>query len=242
MQNGQDGAAFTLHGVGKVRGEIRVLDSVDLEIPDGRVTSLVGASGSGKTSLVRLLNRLDDPTEGEIRFRGRLLAEYPVRELRTRVGFVFQAPVLFPGMVRENLFEAGCLAGHPPEEAEIREAIAHAQLDPELLDRPGDRLSGGQQQRVTIARALMTRPQVLLLDEPTSALDPATADLLMDTVRELADRRHLTVVMVTHRLEEAARVSDFVVTMEAGRIVRTGTAAEILGNDSVRPASAEVRP
>jgi ABC-type methionine transport system ATPase subunit len=206
-----------------------ILDGVDLDIPAGRVTALIGPSGAGKTSLIRLLNRLDDPVEGEITFRGRRLTDYPVRELRRRVGFVFQTPVIFPGTVRENLEIAGRLAGLAEGEIAERTAasLGYAELDAELADREGDRLSVGQKQRVNIARALMTRPDALLMDEPTSALDPETADRFLETVLHLSRRHGLTVVMVTHRLAEARWASDFTLLLEAGRVVEFGPTREI---------------
>jgi ABC-type methionine transport system ATPase subunit len=221
--------AFVLRRIRQVKAGAVVLDGVDLEIPERRVTALVGPSGAGKTSLLRLLNRLDDPVGGEIHCRGRPLAEYPVRELRCRVGFVFQTPVMFPGTVRENLREAAELAGSAPEdvEHEICTAVDLAELDAALLSREGDRLSVGQMQRANIARALMTRPEVLLMDEPTSALDPETADRLTETIRHLSTERGLTIVMVTHRLAEARRASDITVVMEAGRVIEVGFTPEV---------------
>jgi putative ABC transport system ATP-binding protein len=223
--------AFTLRGVRQVRARTAVLAGVDLEIPGGAVTALVGPSGAGKTSLLRLLNRLDDPSDGEVLYRSRPLAAFPVRELRCRVGFVFQTPIMFPGTVRRNLWEAAELAGNPNQdpEAEIRAAMELAELDWTLVDREDDRLSVGQQQRANIARALMARPEVLLMDEPTSALDPETADRLTETIRHLSTERGLTVVMVTHRLAEARRASDFTVVMEAGRVIEAGSTPEIFG-------------
>jgi putative ABC transport system ATP-binding protein len=208
-----------------------VLDGVDLEIPQHGVTALVGPSGAGKTSLLRLLNRLDEPTEGEIEYRGLPLGDIPVRRLRRRVGFVFQAPVMFPGTVRDNLRTAAELADPPVGdlESEVRSAMEVAELDSELLDREGDRLSLGQKQRANLARALMNGPEALLMDEPTSALDGETADRLMDTVQRMSRERGLTVVMVTHRLAEAQRVSDVTVVLEAGRVLGVGPTAEVFG-------------
>jgi putative ABC transport system ATP-binding protein len=208
-----------------------VLDGVDLEIPQQRLTALVGPSGAGKTSLLRLLNRLDEPTKGVIEYRGRPLHELPVRQLRRRVGFVFQAPIMFAGTVRDNLREAVALADHPVHDMEgaMHDAMTLAELDAELLDRDGDRLSLGQKQRANLARALMNDPEALLMDEPTSALDPETADRLMDTVRRMSAERALTVVMVTHRLAEAQRVSDLTVVLETGRVLTVGPTPEVFG-------------
>jgi ABC-type methionine transport system ATPase subunit len=224
-------AAFTLKGVSQVKGGITVLDGVEVDIPHGDIIALVGPSGAGKTSLLRLLNRLDDPVRGEILYRARPITDYPVRALRRHVGFVFQSPVMFPGTVRDNLQVALTLGGDHGQDADARvaEAMALAELDRALGNRAGDRLSGGQQQRVNIARALMTSPDVLLMDEPTSALDPETADRLMETIRRLSQEQHLTVVMVTHRLAEARRSSDRTIVLERGRIVASGPTADVFG-------------
>jgi ABC-type methionine transport system ATPase subunit len=224
---------FVLKRVRQVKEGNAVLDGVDLEINKGEITALIGPSGAGKTSLIRLLNRLDDPIDGQVFYKLRPIAEYPVRGLRRQVGFVFQTPVIFPGSVRDNLLEAEKLAeelGGKTEvdlEARVREVMALAELEVSLTDRDGESLSVGQKQRVNIARALMTTPEALLMDEPTSALDPETADRLMETVQRLGQEKGLTVVMVTHRLSEARRASDSTVLMERGRIVASGTTTDI---------------
>jgi ABC-type methionine transport system ATPase subunit len=225
-------AAFTLKGVSQVKAGITVLDGIEVDIPRGEMIALVGPSGAGKTSLLRLLNRLDDPVQGEILYRARPLTHYPVQALRRQVGFVFQTPVMFPGTVRDNLQVALALGGDQAHNAEARmaEAMALAELDRALGDRQGDRLSGGQQQRVNIARALLTSPDVLLMDEPTSALDPATAERLMETTRRLSREQRLTVVMVTHRLAEARRSSDRTIVLERGRVVASGPTADVFAH------------
>jgi len=224
-------AAFTLQGVYQVKAGITVVDGVEVDIPHGEIIALVGPSGAGKTSLLRLLNRLDDPVRGEILYRARPITHYPIQALRRQVGFVFQTPVMFPGTVRDNLQVALALGGDHGKDADARmaEAMALAELDRALCDRAGDRLSGGQQQRVNIARALLTSPDVLLMDEPTSALDPETADRLMETTRRLSREQHLTVVMVTHRLAEARRISDRTIVLEQGRIMASGRTVDVFG-------------
>src|SRR5215475_14235379 len=222
-------AAFTLTGVSQVKAGITVLDGVEVDIPHGDIIALVGPSGAGKTSLLRLLNRLDDPVRGEILYRARPITAYPIQALRRQVGFVFQTPVMFPGTVRDNLQVALALGGDHGQDADARmvEAMALAELDRALCDREGDRLSGGQQQRVNIARALLTSPDVLLMDEPTSALDPETADRLMETTRRLSREQHLTIIMVRHRLAEARRSSDRTIVLERGRIVTSGPTVDV---------------
>ncbi|SRR6266404_471569 len=222
-------SVFLLRNVRQVKEGTVVLDGVDLEVKRSAITALIGPSGAGKTSLLRLLNRLDDPSAGEVYYRSRPIIEYPVRELRRQVGFVFQTPVMFPGTVRDNLLQASKLSGDAKADLEDRvaEVMELAEVESSLADRDGDRLSVGQKQRVNIARAIMTSPEVLLMDEPTSALDPETADKLMETVRRLGSDSGLTVVMITHRLSEARRASDSIVLMERGRIVEVGPTAGV---------------
>jgi ABC-type methionine transport system ATPase subunit len=218
--------AFSLRQVQQVRGDVHTLRGIDLDIPAGEVVAIVGPSGAGKTSLIRLLNRLDDPASGTVAYRGAAIGSIPVRALRRRVGFVFQTPVMFGGTVANNLTIARALgvpSTSPMKELGADEALRLAGVDPALATRDANTLSGGERQRVAIARALMTQPDALLLDEPTSALDPDVANHIMTTVRRLADTFHLTVVMVTHRLEEARAVSTHVVFMEAGRVLESGS-------------------
>jgi ABC-type methionine transport system ATPase subunit len=222
--------AFSLRQVQQVRGDVHTLRDIDLDIPAGEVVALVGPSGAGKTSLVRLLNRLDDPVSGTIAYRGAPIDSLFVRELRRRVAFVFQTPVMFAGTVADNLALARDLAlatSHAPTLAipDPAEALRRAGVDPAFATRDAQSLSGGERQRVSIARALMTAPDTLLLDEPTSALDPEVADRILATIRSLAETMQLTVVMVTHRLEEARTVSTHTVFMEAGTVIESGPTA-----------------
>ena len=222
--------AFSLRDVHARRSGTPVLVGVTAELPAGKVSVLAGPSGSGKTSLLRLLNRLDERSQGTIEVEGRSVDEIPVRELRRRVGFVFQQAALFPGTVQDNLREALEVAEvHPDDEDErIQEALADAELPSDFRTRPARNLSGGEAQRVGLARALVLRPRALLLDEPTSALDAETADRVVGTIREMSARRGLTVVVSTHRLEEARQMADLVLLLEEGRVARTGGAGELL--------------
>jgi putative ABC transport system ATP-binding protein len=220
---------FSLRDVTQQRGDATILRDLTLDLPRTEVTALIGPSGAGKTSLIRLLNRLDDPSSGEVLFGGKAIASYPVFALRRRVGFVFQRPTMFAGTVADNLraaaaFGAQGSASDAPGVARVLDAVG---LDAGYADREAGRLSGGEQQRVSIARALMTRPEVLLLDEPTSALDPEVAERLLATVARLSRERGVAVVMVTHRLSEAQRASTFTVMLEAGRLVEAGTTERI---------------
>lgn len=228
--------AFALQGVKQVRDGIATLEDVHVTIPRGGITSLIGPSGSGKSSLLRLLNRLDDPVAGTILYGERPISDVPVRQLRRRIGFVFQVSVPFPGTVAQNLTVAAQIAGVPLGEIEDRmgESIRFADLESDLLSRNAARLSVGQMQRVGIARALMTGPETLLMDEPTAALDPETADTLAETIACLSSERGLTVVMASHRMHEAKRLSHYAVMLDKGRVVEAGPAGDLFASNHPR--------
>jgi ABC-type methionine transport system ATPase subunit len=231
---------FELSAVTQVRGGRTVLQDISLALPAGGLTALIGPSGSGKTSLLRLLNRLDDPVAGEVRFHGAALSSYPVRDLRRRIGFVFQAPTMFAGSVADNLLIAhrlGRLRKAPLAAGRIEAVLRMVELDADYAARDARDLSGGEKQRVALARALITEPEVLLLDEPTSALDPEVADRLVQTLCRLRDESGLSIVMVTHRMSEARQISTCMVMLEAGRVLEAGATAQMLAD----PAHARTR-
>jgi len=222
--------SFELRGVGQTRAGRTVLQDIDVTIPRHLITVLCGPSGGGKTSLLRLLNRLDDPVRGDILLDGRPIVQYAVTELRHRVALVFQTPVMFPGTVSDNLGVAAELAGVQNRAFDqlASEVMLLAELEPSLLERPGDELSVGQKQRVNLARALMTSPEVLLLDEPTSALDPGTSRALMKTIGSLSEVRRLTIIVATHRVSEARQYAHHAVVVRDGRVVDSGDAERVL--------------
>lgn len=231
---------FELSHVSQERGGSRILHDLTLDVPCTAITALVGPSGAGKTSLLRLFNRLDDPTAGEVRFEGRPLTSYPVGTLRRRVGFVFQRPVMFPGTVADNLRVATELAPETETTAPLpmERVLAAVELSADYAGREAGRLSGGEQQRVGLARAIMTRPEVLLLDEPTAALDPEIADRLLATIARLPAEHGVSVVMVTHRLAEAREISTWTIMLERGRLVEAGPTAQLFAAASTKRARA----
>jgi len=202
---------FELREVGLDRGGRAVLDSFSAAIPEG-ATAIVGPSGVGKSTLLRLLNRLADPDRGEIFYRGRPLAEYEPLALRREVSLVPQLPALLEGTVESNLRYAAELAG---EELDVEETLARAGLDPSFAGRDVAKLSVGEQQRAMLARALAQRPAVLLLDEPTSALDHVARDAVEATLARLRRESDLSLVLVSHDPEQARRLGDRVVEMPA---------------------------
>ena len=215
-------------------GPVRAVRDVSMSLGSGVVTAIIGPSGCGKSTLLRCLNRMHETTpgaraEGEILFQGRDIygdGVSPV-EVRRHVGMVFQRPTPFPTMsIRDNV-AAGLrtLARRDrPDRREtdriVEDALRRAALWDEVKDRlsaSAMALSGGQQQRLCIARALATRPAVLLLDEPTASLDPISTQRVEELLYEL--RRELTVVIVTHNMQQAARVSDQTAFMLAGELI-----------------------
>ena len=186
------------------------------------VTGIVGPSGAGKTSLLRCLNRLEEPDVGSITFDGVDIATLDPIELRRRVGMIFQTPALFEGGVRANLV----YGLDAVTEDELAAALEAASLDRAFLDRDSSALSVGQAQRVCIARALVRKPEVLLMDEPTSALDRDASARIEELVRSL-NESGLTVVLVTHDLDQTRRVCDRAVLLVEGSITATGSPEDV---------------
>ena len=202
-------------------GQRKVLDRVSLTMPAGEITALIGPSGCGKSTFLRILNRMHElvpsaALAGEVRLDGVDIYD-PQRKLtdaRRSIGMVFQKPNPFPAMsIRENVVAGLKLTGTKVSKSEKDALIEHCLIRGGLwnevkdrLDAPGGGLSGGQQQRLCIARSLAIRPRVLLMDEPCSALDPTSTRVIEETMKELATE--VTIVIVTHNMQQAARVSD----------------------------------
>ncbi|WP_440769603.1 ABC transporter ATP-binding protein [Natronorubrum sp. DTA28] len=205
----------------------RILEDVSVSVPESEVLVVVGPSGAGKSSFLRLLNRLDEPTDGTVSLDGEDYREIPPRELRRRVGLIPQDPALVPGTVFENVARGPILRDEPVDETRLEELLERLGLAG-YEDRDVEELSGGEKQRVAIARTLLNEPDVLLLDEPTSHLDSAAEErveaLLDDLIRDL----DLTVVMVTHDEEQARRLGDRVLILRDGKTDRLGPVEEVL--------------
>jgi UDP-glucose/iron transport system ATP-binding protein len=211
--------AFEFERVTVVRAGRRVLDEVTARIPADGITVVSGPSGAGKTTWLRLCNRLEIPDEGRLCYRGQPLDELDPLLLRRRVGMVFQRPTPFPGSVADNLAVA-----HPDADAEeLSTALKRVALDPGLLGQEARTLSGGELQRMCLARTLVTQPETLLLDEPTSALDQQPKRVFERTARDLA-AQGITIVWVTHDDAQASRVADRIYQLRGGHL--TGATAE----------------
>lgn len=238
-------ATLRLDKVGIVRQRpdgqsVEILREVSLSARSGEITAIVGPSGGGKSSLIRLINRLDDPTTGKIFLDGDDIQRLDPLMLRRRVAMVLQKPFMFEGTVLANLQRPFLYRQEPLPGAgsdELRHAMELARVTSDLIERDARTLSLGEQQRVSLARALITHPQVLLLDEPTSALDRPTADRLAATFHDICRSQQITVILVTHDLRLAGRIADYLIYLEGGRILEDGRREEILA----RPQTAELR-
>lgn len=195
-----------------------IVRAATLEARAGSMVALVGPSGSGKSSLLRLINRLDEPTSGRVMLDGRDYREIAPRELRRRVGMVMQRPYLFPGTVADNVRFGPAQRGLTVSDAEVDGLLARVDLAG-FGARGVDRLSGGEAQRVSIARALANGPEALLLDEPTSALDEGRVEFVERLVGEMVRERGLVCLMVTHDREQARRMADRVLRIADGELV-----------------------
>jgi phosphate transport system ATP-binding protein len=214
------------------------LQSVSMRIPRNRVTALIGPSGCGKSTLLRCFNRLNDLID-DVKITGRVTLDdmdihapgTDVVSLRKKVGMVFQKPNPFPKSIRENVaYGPGVHGVKDRRELDriVEESLRHAALWDEVKDRLGDSalgLSGGQQQRLCIARTLAVEPEVILMDEPCSALDPIATAKIENLIGQL--RKEYTVIIVTHNMQQAARVSDHTGFMYLGKLIECGMTKQI---------------
>lgn len=195
-------------------GEAEILRGVTFAVQAGEVFSVVGPSGAGKSTLLRTINRLLEPTAGNIFLDGDPIEEIDPLELRRRIGMVFQLPALFGDTVEDTVLYGVRLTG---KRADVEHLLGLAGLAPSLASRNPQSLSVGQQQRVSIARALALEPEVLLMDEPTSALDQAARQRIEDLIGQLNKELGLTTVVVSHALDQVERIADRVVLLVDGR-------------------------
>lgn len=208
-------------------GEVVIVNDVSIAVHRGEMFGIVGASGSGKSSLLRMLNRLDEPTSGTVFLNGEDYRQIEPRELRRRVGMVTQRAYLFPGDVAGNLRFGPAQRGESLADDDIARLLERVGL-PGFATRDVANLSGGEQQRVSLARALANRPEILLLDEPTSALDEDAKAGVEQLIASLVGENGLTCVLVTHDREQARRLCNRVAVLQTGHLVREGTPAEVL--------------
>jgi ABC-type proline/glycine betaine transport system ATPase subunit len=223
---------FQVRNLSLARAGRPVLHEVNMQVDPGEIVCLLGPSGSGKSSLLRCLNRLTEPPPGTVFLDGRDITTIDVLALRRRLGMVFQKAALFPGTVAGNIAYGPGLDDRILSPEEITGLLAQADLPADYAARPIGELSGGEAQRVAIARALANEPASLLLDEPTSALDPAARRHVRETIEKLRRELSLTVIWVTHYMEELLEVADRIYLLQDGQIVDEGAPEHLLGPDS----------
>ena len=230
--------AFTVQNMDLYYGSFHALKNVNLNIASGEITAFIGPSGCGKSTFLKSLNRMNDLVEGckitgDIRLMGEDIYDkhMDVSLLRRRVGMVFQKPNPFPMSVYDNIAYGPRTHGIR-KKAELDEIVEKSLRDAAIWDELKDRLkksalglSGGQQQRLCIARALAVKPEVILMDEPTSALDPISTSKIEDLVMDI--KKDYTIVMVTHNMQQAVRVSDTTVFFLLGEIVESGATGQM---------------
>jgi osmoprotectant transport system ATP-binding protein len=240
-QSSGRGPSVAFDGVGKHYAGTVAVDDVSVEIAAGSFVALVGSSGSGKSTLLKTINRLVEPSSGQVRLASDPVGNSEPHRLRRRIGYIFQNIGLFPHMtVAENIAIGLRLGGHGDAAARVTELLDLVELPADMARRMPDALSGGQRQRVGVARALATEPGLMLMDEPFGALDPVTRDQLGGAYRALHDRLGLTTIMVTHDMAEALLLADRVLVMQAGRIVADGLPHDLLAGKGGAEADALV--
>lgn len=228
-------------------GDAIAVDAVNMTVETGTITVIVGTSGSGKSTLLRMINRLEEPSSGEVRINGQSTTAMTPHLLRRRIGYAIQGHGLFPHhSVARNIGAVPRLLGWSKERiaARVDELLDLFSMPPgQFRDRYPAELSGGQQQRVGVARALASRPDLLLMDEPFGALDPIIRARAQEDLLRI--QRHLgsTVILVTHDMEEAIRLGDRVAVLDAGKLVQYAPPAQIIAapaNDFVAQMLGEV--
>lgn len=217
--------------VSKEYGGQKVLAEYDLSIQDGEFFVLVGPSGSGKTTTLKMINRLIEPTDGDIYFDQKRIIDYDLKELRLRIGYVLQQIALFPNMtVAENIELIPELKNWKKDvrRERTKELLEKVGLSPEeYMNRKPSELSGGEQQRIGILRAIAAKPDIILMDEPFSALDPISKSQLQLLIKELHKELSSTIIFVTHDMNEALLLGDRICIMKDGAIVQVDTPEQI---------------
>ena len=225
-------AAIEFRHVRKAYGETVVIPDLSLEIPEGAFVTIVGSSGCGKTTALKMVNGLHALTSGEVYVHGENIRDKDLIELRRNIGYAIQGSILFPHMtVEENISYVPSLWNKDDTERTARAVDKWMQivgLDPSLKTRYPAELSGGQQQRVGIARALAASPDILLMDEPFGAVDAITRAQLQSELKKIHEKTGITILFVTHDIEEALTLGTHVLVMERGEIEQYAEPQELL--------------
>ena len=223
-----------LEHVTKSFGRYKALDDVSIVVEEGEFLTVIGRSGCGKTTMLRMINGLQKPDSGKVYAAGEDVGEADLIRLRRKIGYVIQNKGLFPHMtVEKNIIYVPVISGQKDKRQNRKlaeELIGLVGLEREMLDRYPEELSGGQQQRVGIARALASRPKLLLMDEPFGALDEITKRAMQNELLALQKKLGMTVVFITHDIREAMKLGDRVLVMEQGKIAKCDTPEKVKKN------------
>lgn len=223
-----------LEHVTKSFGRYKALDDVSIVVEEGEFLTVIGRSGCGKTTMLRMINGLQKPDSGKVYAAGEDVGDADLIRLRRKIGYVIQNKGLFPHMtVEKNIIYVPVISGQKDKRQNRKlaeELIGLVGLEREMLDRYPEELSGGQQQRVGIARALASRPKLLLMDEPFGALDEITKRAMQNELLALQKKLGMTVVFITHDIREAMKLGDRVLVMEQGKIAQCDTPENVKKN------------
>jgi len=229
-----------VHNNGKLE-ELTILSDINIEFCGSCIQAILGPSGSGKTTLLRLMNKLESPDTGNILIDDVPIDTIPVRQLRKNIGMVFQQPALFRGSIYDNISFGPVLNKKDFSTGQANKLLQIVGLNDIDSTREIDTLSVGQQQRVSFARSLANEPRVLLLDEPTSALDPSAANNLLDLVSKINKEMSITIILVSHVMEHAQRIADFIYLLVEGKIVENGSASSFFKQPQTKVAQKFIR-
>jgi putative ABC transport system ATP-binding protein len=215
----------------------QILENVSFEVPTGEILLILGPSGAGKSTLLRCLNRLDLVDSGEILVDGKRADSLEVTHLRRRMGMVFQVPSLMPDTVRANILLGPTLNDRMLEESRCLHLLDQVGLPLEIMERKAESLSVGEKQRVALAQVLANQPEILLLDEPTSALDPTAVLTIENLIKRVHRELKVTILLVTHDLNQALRFNAMTLVMVEGRVLARGNIQDLMqdmGNETLK--------
>ncbi|MCL2413588.1 MAG: ATP-binding cassette domain-containing protein [Bacteroidales bacterium] len=224
--------SIKLKNVSLAYGDNPVLKEINVEYLPQKIHVLLGPSGGGKSSLLRLLNALMDPNSGEVSYNNLIYSEAHPKEIRKKIGMVFQKPALFDGTVYDNLIWSMKVQKLPIDKAKIENMLSQLDIPIDYLDKPIENLSVGEQQRVCIVRTLLANPDVILFDEPTSALDPQRSKKVLELIQQINTQYQKTIILVSHDVNTAIDIADTVTFLQDGQIIFYGAKDQFINSDN----------
>lgn len=226
-----DNLLFLLENVVKLdQNRQPILKGINAKVMKGEFITIIGPSGSGKSTLLSLFNRLTDPDKGNIHYSNRPIKDYNVLEIRKRIGMAFQQPFMVKGTVYDNLLLGPKLHKQQNDQQDLKRLLLQMGLSEEILSQNASSLSGGQKQKVALARLLLNEPEVLLLDEVTASLDPTSTMEIEAYIKKLHVEKKITVLWITHNMEQAERIGEYTWVINDGKIVEQGETRKVLTN------------